>query len=34
MFNPIFSKIIGDDIDSCYFYIKDVLQAVEEIGQI
>jgi len=27
MFNPVFSKIIVDDIDSCYFYIKDILQA-------
>jgi len=27
MFNPTFSKIIEDDIDSCYFYIKDTLQA-------
>jgi len=27
MYNPVFSKIIDDDIDSCYFYIKDILQS-------
>ena len=27
MFNLTFSKILDDDIDSCYFYIKDNLQA-------
>ncbi|WP_461256251.1 type II toxin-antitoxin system RelE/ParE family toxin [Treponema sp. R80B11-R83G3] len=27
MYNLIFSKIIDEDIDSCYFYIKDKLEA-------
>jgi plasmid stabilization system protein ParE len=27
MYNLLFSKIIDDDIDSCYFYIKDTLEA-------
>ena len=27
MYNLIFSKIMDDDIDSCYIYIKDTLEA-------
>jgi hypothetical protein len=27
MYNLLFSKIIDEDIDSCYFYIKDNLEA-------
>ena len=27
MFNLLFSKVIDEDIDSCYFYIKDTLEA-------
>jgi len=27
MYNLIFSKILDDDIDSCYNYIKDTLEA-------